>query len=73
MLNWILTRLNRQSSDDLERARALVHAADRGERPIDPDKARELARALGLEVSSHAGASEVIDKIRRELSRRGTL
>ena len=45
MLNWILTRLNRQPADDLERARALVHAADRGERPIDPDNARELARA----------------------------
>ena len=73
MLNWILTRLNRQPADDLERARALVHAADRGERPIDPDKVRELVRALGLEVSSHAGAADVIDKIRRELSRRGTL
>ena len=73
MLNWILTRLNRQPADDLERARALVHAADRGERPIDPDKVRELARALGLEVSSHASASEAIDKIRRELARRGAL
>ena len=28
MLNWILTRLNRQPADDLERARALIHAAD---------------------------------------------
>ncbi len=73
MLNWILTRLNRQSNDDLESARALVHAADRGERPIDPDKVRELARALGLEVSSHASAADVIDKIRRELARRGAL
>jgi hypothetical protein len=73
VLNWILTRLNRQSNDDLESARALVRAADRGERHIDPDKVRGLARALGLEVSSHAGASEVIDKMRRELARRGAL
>lgn len=71
MLDWILSQFRRQASNDLERARALVRAADRGERCPDSKKACELARALGLEISTHASAGEAIDKIRRFVARRG--
>jgi hypothetical protein len=36
-------------------------------------KARELARALGIEAEAHASADEVVHAIRRYLSHHGQL
>jgi ribosome-binding protein aMBF1 (putative translation factor) len=73
MLNWILTQFKRQSAEDLERARELVKAAERGGAHVNLAKARELARALGVEVEAHASADQVIHAIRRYLGHRGEL
>ncbi|MER2552328.1 MAG: hypothetical protein ABTQ28_03550 [Thauera sp.] len=70
MLNWILTQFKRQSAEDLARARELVKAAERGGAHVNLAKARELARALGVEVEAHASADQVIHAIRRYLSHR---
>ncbi|NMG56884.1 hypothetical protein [Aromatoleum aromaticum] len=71
MLNWILSQFKRQRTEDLERAREMVRAAKSGRQRIDPVKARELARALGIEVDAHQSIDQVIDKIRRYLTRIG--
>lgn len=73
MLNWILSQFKRQSAEDLERARELVKAAERGVAHVNLAKARELARALGVEVEAHASADEVIHAIRRYLGHHGEL
>lgn len=71
MLNWILSQFKRQSVEDLERARELVKAAERGGAHVNLAKARELARALGVEVEAHASPDQVIHAIRRYLDHRG--
>ena len=71
MLNWILSQFKRQSAEDLERARELVKAAERGGTHVNLTKAREFARALGIEVEAHASADEVVQAIRRYLSHHG--
>lgn len=73
MLNWILSQFKRQRTEDLERAREMVKAAKRGRQRIDPVKARELARAFGIEVEPHESIDHVIDKIRRYLTRIGEM
>lgn len=72
MLNWILNQFKRQSAEDLERAREMVKAAEKGAR-TDLAKARDLARALGVDVAVDASAHEVIHAIRRYLTRRGEM
>lgn len=73
MLNWILSQFKRQSAEDLERARELVKAAERGGAHLNLSKARELARALGIDMEAHASADTVVRAIRRYLSHHGEL
>ena len=73
MLNWILSQFTQQSAEDLERAREMVKAAKRGRSHVDLGKARELARALGIEVDVNASADQLIDAICRFLTRHGQL
>jgi ribosome-binding protein aMBF1 (putative translation factor) len=73
MLNWILSQFKRQSAEDLERARELVKAAERGSAHVNLAQARDLARALGVEVEANASADQVIHAIRRFLSHHGEL
>jgi len=73
MLNWVLSQFKRQSAEDLERARELVKAAERGGLHVNLGKARDLARALGVEVEANASADQVIHAIRRFLSHHGEL
>ncbi|WP_281048356.1 hypothetical protein [Thauera sp. GDN1] len=73
MLNWVLSQFKRQSAEDLERARELVKAAEPRGAHVNLAKARELARALGIEVEAHASADEVVHAIKRYLSHHGEL
>lgn len=73
MLNWILSQFKRQSAEDLERARELLKAAERGGAHVNLAKARELARALGIDMEAHASADTVVRAIRRYLSHHGQL
>lgn len=72
MLNWILSQFKQQSARDLERAREMVKAAAGGS-PIDPVKARDVARALRIEVGVNASVDQVISEIRRYLTHHGAL
>ncbi|MCK6409225.1 hypothetical protein [Thauera sp.] len=71
MLNWILSQFKHQSAEDLERARELLKAAERGGAHVNLAQARELARALGVDVEANASAGQVIHAIRRYLGHRG--
>jgi len=73
MLNWILNQFKRQSAEDLERAREMVKAAERGHSHPDLGKARDVARTLGIEVDVHASAEQLIQAVRRYLARHGEL
>jgi hypothetical protein len=56
-------------SDDLGRARALIAAIDAGGVPLHPGKVNQIARGLGLEVSSKAPMEDTIERIRQALAR----
>jgi hypothetical protein len=54
---------------DLERARSLLAAVDRGGIPLNPAKVNAIARDLGLEVSLRAPVEETIVRIRQAVAR----
>lgn len=71
MLNW-LSRWFRRSShapSELDRARSLIAAVDRGGIPLNAARVNAIARDLGLEVSRQAPVEETLDRIRAALAR----
>lgn len=58
-----------QPLSDLEQARGLIAAVDRGGIPLNPAKVNAIARNLGLEVAKTAAVEDTIERIRRALSR----
>lgn len=54
---------------DLEQARRLIAAVDRGGIPLNAAKVNAIARNLGLEVAKTAAVEDTIERIRRALSR----
>ena len=58
-----------QQPTDLQRARDLVHAIDRGGIPLDASRVNAIGRSLGLEVSSTAPMEETIERIRAAILR----
>lgn len=54
---------------DEERASELIAAVDRGGLPLNPARVNQIARSLGLEVSSKAPVEETIARIRAALGR----
>lgn len=72
MLNWILGQFKQQRIKDLERAREVLKAAASGGR-IDPAKARDVARTLGIDVGVNASVDHVIGEIRRYLTHHGAM
>lgn len=55
--------------DEIERARQLIAAIDRGGLPLNPARLNAIARDLGLEVSRHAAPADTIERIRQALRR----
>lgn len=51
------------------RARQLIAAVDKGGLPLNPAIVNQVARSLGLEVSSKAPIDQTIERIRQALSR----
>ncbi len=51
------------------RARDLIAAIDAGGLPLNPARVNDIARQLGLEVSSKAAMPETIERIREALKR----
>lgn len=58
-----------QGGSDRAQALALIKAIDAGGMPLNPARVNQIARALGLEVSSHAPVEETIGRIRAALER----
>ena len=55
---------------ELQRACDLIAAVDRGGIPLNPARVNQIARGLGLEVSSKAPVEDTIARIRASLARR---
>lgn len=54
---------------EIEQAQQLIAAIDRGGVPMNPMRINQIARNMGLEVSSRAAPDETIARIRAALDR----
>jgi len=54
---------------DIEQARRLIAAIDRGGIPLNPALVNEIARNLGLEVSRKAPVEDTIARLRKAVER----
>jgi len=65
LLNWLQRRLfKRLALSDIEQARMLIQAVDRGGIPLNPARVNYIARNLGLDVSTRAPVDQTIARIR---------
>ena len=65
LLSWFRLRRPRQPPlSDIDQARQLIAAIDRGGIPLNPARVNHIARNLGLEVSLRAPVEQTIDRIR---------
>lgn len=74
MLTWIRRSFRpharRPSTlSDIDQARQLIAAIDRGGLPLDPAKVNTIARNLGLDVSARAPVEETIERLRAWVAR----
>jgi hypothetical protein len=56
---------------DLEQARRLLAAIDRGGIPLNPARVNAVARSLGLDVARTAPVDDTIARLRRAVARAG--
>lgn len=69
-LVWIRQRIQgRKALSEIERARMLIAAIDRGGIPLNPARVNAIGRDLGLEVSRKAPVEETVERIRGCLAR----
>jgi hypothetical protein len=68
---WFKTRLRlgRPPSTERQQAQALIDAVDAGGLPLNPARVNQIARQLGLEVSTRAPVGQTIERIRAALAR----
>ena len=64
-----LRRPQSELPPEIEQARALIQAVDRGGLPLNPAQVNAIARNLGLEVSRHAPVEQTVERIRACLLR----
>ena len=74
MLTWIrrsfrLHARRPSTLSDIDQARQLIAAIDRGGIPLNTAKVNAIARDLELEVSTRARLDETVQRIRQALSR----
>jgi hypothetical protein len=62
-------RLRPPPSTEQQQAQALVDAVDAGGLPLNPARVNQIARQLGLEVSTRAPVEQTIERIRAALAR----
>ena len=65
---WLSRR--RPEPSEWQRAADLIAAIDRGGLPLNPARVNDIARNLGLEVSTRARVEDTIARIRQALHRR---
>lgn len=71
-MKWLKALTRRRSHKAVwehARAHSLIAAIDAGGLPLNPARVNDIARSLGLEVSSKAPVEETIDRIRLALAR----
>jgi len=69
-LLWLKSQLTgRKPPSPEQRAKDLITAVDAGGLPLHPARVNDIARQLGLEVSSRAPMPETIERIRQALAR----
>jgi hypothetical protein len=73
-MKWFKALLTKRSAESPERRRALdlIAAIDAGGLPLNPARANDIARNLGLEVSTRAGVEHTIGRIRAALHHQGS-
>jgi hypothetical protein len=71
-MRWFKSLLARRRKPTSERQRALdlIAAIDAGGLPLNPARVNDIARSLGLEVSTRARMEETIARIRKALANR---
>lgn len=73
LLDWFRRRRPRHPPlSDIEQARLLIAAIDRGGIPLNPARVNHVARNLGLEVSVRAPVEQTIARIRACVERAAT-
>ena len=69
-LLWLKSHLpGKQPPSTEQRAKDLITAIDAGGLPLNPARVNDIARQLGLEVSSRAPMEQTIERIRQALRR----
>ena len=69
-LAWLKAHLGaKKASSTEQRAKDLITAIDAGGLPLNPARVNDIARQLGLEVSSRAPVEDTIERIRQALAR----
>jgi hypothetical protein len=73
ILGWLNGLLARppEALSDIEQARRLIAAIDRGGIPLNPARVNAVARNLGLEVSRKAAVEDTIERLRAAVKRAG--
>lgn len=66
-----LLAAKKEPLSDIEQARRLIAAIDRGGIPLNPARVNAIARNLGLEVSRKAPVEETIERLRKAVERAG--
>lgn len=68
---WLKLRFSAPKTplSDIEQARQLVAAVDRGGLPLNPARVNAIARNLGLEVSRNAPVENTIERLRAAIAR----
>ena len=56
-------------STEQQQAQSLIDAVDAGGLPLNPARVNQIARQLGLEVSTRAPVEQTIERIRAALAR----
>lgn len=54
---------------EVRQAHALIRAIDAGGVPLNPARVNQIARALGLDVSTRAPVEQTVERIRHALAR----
>jgi hypothetical protein len=69
-LLWLKTKLPGNKPETAEqRAKDLIAAIDAGGLPLNPARVNDIARQLGLEVSTRAPMAQTLERIRQALKR----
>lgn len=68
-LRWLKSHLSPKELSAEQRARDLIAAIDAGGIPLNPARVNDIARQLGLEVSSNAAMNDTVERIRQAIRR----